>query len=137
MLPLLNTLSRSDADVIASLLDANGINFHIGSYCHNSFEINPIAFGGHKFIVAEYDFEKACALIRFIKDIKKPYFSKGLQKVIINRLLYMLSFLFIWSCFLFIIDEQKSISHFLLPSIVIGTPVNTQASRVFYFSLDN
>ena len=137
MLPLLNTLSRSDADVIASLLHAHGINFHIGSYCHNSCEIQPIAFGGHNFTVVEYDFTKACNLIRSIEDIGKPYFNKSLQKIIVSRLLYIAAFLFFCSCVLFINDKEKNISNFLLTSVVIGLPVNTQASRVFYFSLNS
>lgn len=135
MVPLFNTLSRSDADVIASLLHAHDINFHIGGYCHNSVIMLPIALGGYDFTIAEDDFDRACEVIRSIEDIEKPYFSKSLQKCIINRIVWAALFLFIWVTIFTILEKEKYIGYLLLPYIAIESCLNTQASRVFHFPL--
>ena len=134
MQSLMNTYSRSDAEVIASYLHAYGVNFHISGYCHNSLINNPVGLGGYHFSVAKHDHEYACELLSEIEDIDAPYFNRGLQNSVIRSFLILYAILIMFIIIAIALDYEKRVlkhgAYLLTP---LAYPVNPQAHRTLYY----
>jgi hypothetical protein len=128
-------ISRSEALVVASMLDAAGIIAHIGGENHASVEINSIALGGYRITVPEWQhFSASNILENTFANMDRP-FSEGLQTAIIRFLLIWFGSFCIWItpfAFLNGINPLSVYPYGLLG--VIGVPVSPQGIGDYYLS---
>lgn len=124
--------SRSEAMVLASLLDAGGVLAHIGGYNHAAVAINPIALGGFRFQVPSDQYAHAAEIISQ-SELTAAYFSKGLQVAVLRFIGFWLS---IWLFVITLLSLAYGVLFLwvfsFVPLSVLSIPVNLQGGSVYY-----
>lgn len=67
-------VSRVEAAVLLSVLDAEGILAFAGGFHHASVEVNSLALGGHRIWVPEWQWAEASAILREAGATAEPQF---------------------------------------------------------------
>lgn len=75
-------VSRVEAAVLVSMLEAEGILALAGGIHHASVEVNSLALGGHRIWVPASQHELASAVLREAGADRDWQFSKGLQRAV-------------------------------------------------------
>lgn len=138
MVPIAVIYSRSEAAVIASMLEAAGMLVHIGGYNHASVQINPIALGGFRLTVPEFQHSDASRIIMENPGFGKVNFSYGLQRAVIKFLIFWLCIIALPISITAYLHEKGSLSDLVWASIsVLVVPVNPQGNSEYYlFEVD-
>lgn len=79
-------VSRVEALVVASMLEAGGILVCVGGAGHASAEINSLALGGHRIWVPASQHRAASALLREVLGEEEWGFSPGLRRAVLRVL---------------------------------------------------
>lgn len=79
-------VSRVEALVVASMLEAGGILVCVGGLGHASVEINSLALGGHRIWVPASQHRAASALLREVLGEEEWGFSPGLRRAVLRVL---------------------------------------------------
>jgi hypothetical protein len=135
MVPLAIIISRSEAVVMASMLEAAGIITHVGALHHASVEINSLALGHYRLMVPEGQHEEASELVAESFAKAEWQFSQGLQTATIRLLLA--KFFATFGVILFTAHGPWPVapSSFAIPFFVfLGTPVNPQGRSEYFLA---
>jgi hypothetical protein len=77
-------VSRVEALVTASMLEAAGIDVHVGGAAHASVEVNSLALGGHRLWIPASQHEAASAVLLEVLGEDEWSFSKGPRRAILK-----------------------------------------------------
>ena len=125
-------MSRVEAIVVSSLLDAAGVTVHAGGLHHASVEVNSLALGGHRLWVPETQHELASAILIEVFGQSNWHFSFGLRRAVLR-------FLGLWGGIHAVIFGVSAFAGllpvyevFLVPIVSLAVPVNPQAPPEFF-----
>lgn len=135
MIPIANIVSRPEALVVASMLEAAGIIVRINGEHHASVDPISIALGGYRLTVPDWQLEDASRILGDTFGSAGFTFSEGLQTAVIKLLLVYLS----TSLAIIILTALKfGLSSPLLLGLpflqALGTPVNPQGRSEYCVS---
>jgi hypothetical protein len=137
MVPLAIIVSRSEAVVIASMLEAAGIIANVGGIHHASVSINSLALGHYHLTVPDWQYDDASHIVAASFANTEYRFSEGLQTAVIKLVLVKF---FAEFCAVFLAALMPGpvvLWSFGLPFLLVfETPVPAQA-RSDYFLSDN
>jgi hypothetical protein len=135
MVPIAHVVSRSEASVIASMLDAAGILSRTSADRHASVDPMSIAFGSYLITVPDWQHEDASAILSATFAVGEFSFSEGLQTAVIKLLLAWVCSVTIVAGISLILSEETSVKDvFLLPFAILTVPVNPQGRSDYYLS---
>lgn len=79
-------VSRVEALVTASMLEAAGILVHVGGACHAGVEVNSLALGGHRLWIPASQHEEASAVLLEVLGDDEWSFSFGLRWAVLRMM---------------------------------------------------
>ncbi len=129
-------VSRVEALVASSVLEAAGIHVFVGAVHHASAEVNSLALGGHRLMVPATQHRLASGLLREVLGNNEWGFSYGLRRAV-------LKFLGLWAgiqigivtCGVMLGVIGGPIL-FAIPLAVLGVPVNPQGRGDYFLSAE-
>ena len=134
MILLAALVSRVEALVVASMLEAAGVFVNIGGVNHASVQINSLALGGHRLWVPKFQYEHASAVLMEVLGEDEWGFSKGLQRAVFR----VVALWFGLSLTIFgvgVFAGQLPIWELLLtPLSALSVPVNPQGRGDYYLA---
>ena len=86
MVTIAIVVSRVEALVLVSILEAEGILAFAGGVHHASVEVNSLALGGHRISVAASQWAEASAILREAGADRGWQFSEGLRRALLRFL---------------------------------------------------
>lgn len=125
-------VSRVEALVVASMLEAGGILVCVGGAGHAAVEVNSLALGGHRLWVPASQHGAASALLREVLGEEEWGFSLGLRRAVLKVLALWVGLVALtagvglWSGVLTVGDML------LAPLAALGVPVQPQGRGDFY-----
>lgn len=125
-------VSRVEALVVASMLEAAGIQVMVGGAEHAAVEVNSLALGGHRLWVPASHHEAASAILREVFGQGMWEFSPGLQRAVIR---FAVAWVGLWatSALAWSALGQASIMWVLAaPLSALTIPVNPQGRGDYY-----
>lgn len=124
-------VSRVEALVVASMLEAGGIQVYVGGAAHASVEINSLALGGHRVWVPASQHRAASELLVEVLGKEQWAFSKGLQRAVLR---FIGAWAGLWSlCAAFgTLFGAPLYSILLAPLGALTIPVNPQGRGDYY-----
>jgi hypothetical protein len=126
-------VSRSEAIVVASMLEAEGIFVHVGGLHHASVQVISVALGHYRISVPVWQYEDASAIVADNFGAAEWQFSQGLQTAVIKLFLaWFGSFVLMAGPSLITAGAGGLAFLFLLPLSFATMPVNPQG-RSDYF----
>jgi hypothetical protein len=126
-------VSRSEALVMVSMLQAAGIDVHVGALHHASVEVNSLALGHYRVSVSRAQYEDASAIVAETFAASEWHFSEGLQTAVIKLILaWMGSISILAGISMFYISTAASGFLWLMPLQLIYFPVNPQGRSDYY-----
>ena len=135
ILPIAIIVSRSEALVIASMLDAAGIIVHVGGEYHASVQVNSIALGGYRLGVPAWQHADASQILSETFANGVYNFSIGLQAAVIRLMLAVVgSAFFVIGATWLISGIRPPAELMAFPLAVISIPVNPQGTSDYYLS---
>jgi hypothetical protein len=135
MVPLAIIISRSEAIVMASMLEAADIIVHVGGLHHASVAINSVALGHYRLMVAECQYGEASAIIADSFAASEYCFSEGLQTAVIKLFLAWAGSIILVTGATMLYLGTTVIGHlWLLPLSFISTPVNPQGRSEYFLA---
>ena len=129
-------VSRSEALVVVSMLNAAGIIVDVGALQHASVSINPLALGHYRLMVPDWQYDDASRIVAPTFAHGEYRFCEGLQTAVIKLLL--VKFLVDFGAVLLaaLLPGPVVLGSFGLPFLLaVGTPVSPQG-RSDYFLFD-
>ena len=84
MVTLAALVSRSEALVVASMLEAAGVQVFVGGAGHASVEVNSLALGGHRLWVPAAQHLHASRVLREVLGEEEWGFSYGLRRAVLR-----------------------------------------------------
>ncbi|MCR2834462.1 hypothetical protein [Parerythrobacter lacustris] len=127
-------VSRVEAAVLVSMIEANGIHVHIGGFWHASVEVNSLALGGHRLYVAAGEHAAASELLREAGVEASWSFSYGARRAVLRFLALPLS---IAGLTIGAGIAAGALPFWVLlqvPFAVLGVPVNPQGRPDYFLS---
>ena len=128
-------VSRIEALVLVSVLEAGGILAVAGGIHHASVEVNSLALGGHRISVPASQWEEASAILREAGASWSWHYSEGLRRAVLR-------FLRVWLCLYGGVAALSALAS-PIPLWVIGSipfamivPVNPQGRGDFYLAAE-
>jgi len=132
MVQLAVLVSRPEALVVASMLEANGVPVFVGASAHASVSINSLALGGHALWIPACEHYAATKLLIEVLDDDEWGFSFGLRRAVLR-------FIGFWSglnaaiTLPFVITGALPAAALLaVPLSLLSVPVNPQARGDYY-----
>lgn len=135
MVPLAIIVSRSEALVVASMLQAAGIIVTVGALHHASVSLNSVALGHYRLEVPNWQHDDASRIVAITFAYTEYRFSAGLQTAVIKLLL--LKFFADFGAVLLaaLMPGPVALWTFGLPLLlVVGTPVSPQGRSDYFLS---
>ncbi len=128
-------VSRSEAIVVASMLEDAGINVCVGGLHHASVQVISVALGHYRVTVPSWQYDEASGIIMQTFAASEWRFSTGLQKSVIKLFLAWLgSFALMAGPSLISISASGLGYLLLLPLSFMSTPVNPQGRSDYFLS---
>ncbi|MBQ0770296.1 MAG: hypothetical protein KBT59_00505, partial [Sphingomonadales bacterium] len=135
MVPIAIIYSRSEAMVVASLLDAAGILVHIGGFNHGSVSICQLALGGFKLTIPEFQHADASRVITSTPGFGDDIFSYALRRAVV-KMMILVTVLFGLPMIvgLAMQEDRSPLSILLAPLVFLTIPVNPQGHSDYFLS---
>lgn len=136
MVPLATIISRSEALVVVSMLEAAGIITSVGCLHHASAELNSTALGHYRLSVPSWQYEDASTILWDTCFTTAPYFFSGsLRGAVIRLLCAKLAAQFSVIALTMFTTGMGSTWLFVAPfGLLLDTPVNPQGRSEYYLS---
>lgn len=129
-------VSRVEAVVIASMLEAGGIDVVIGASSHASVAVNSLALGGHRLWVPASQHRAASDLLIEVLGEEEWTFSRGLQQAIFR---FCGAWAAIWTALAglgWLVGGAPLLYLFVAPLNALTIPVNPQGRGDYYLAPD-
>ena len=130
-------VSRVEAIVLASTLEAAGIRVTVGGVHHASVEVNSLALGGHRLMVPMGQAKQASALIREVGADVNWQFDEGLRRAVIRFLKIWLGVYGALTLFVIMLGAVSWFVLLALPFQALIVPVNPQGRGDYYLLSDS
>ena len=128
-------VSRSEALVVASMLNAAGIIVDVGALQHASASINSLALGHYRLTVPDWQYDDASRIVAPTFVYPEYRFSVGLQTAVIKLLLVKFFADFGAIALAALIPGPVALWSFGLPFFLLaGTPVSPQGRSDYFLS---
>ncbi len=138
MVPLAIIISRSEAVVMASMLEAADIFVHVGGLHHASVAVNSVALGHYRLMVPQDQYDQASAIVAQSFAASEYRFSKGLQSAVVRLFLAWAGSVVVVAGATMLYLGSIVIGSFLfLPLNFIVAPVNPQGRSEYFLSPRN
>lgn len=135
MVPLAIIVSRSEALVVASMLQAAGIIVTVGALHHASVSLNSLALGHYRLVVPDWQHDDASGIVATTFASAEYRFSEGLQTAVIKLLLAKFFADFGAILLAALMPGPVALWTFGLPFLlVLGTPVSPQGRSDYFLS---
>lgn len=132
MVLLAALVSRVEALIVVSMLEAAGILVDAGGLHHASVEVNSLALGGHRLRVPDFQHHEASEIVLEVLGEEEWAFSYGLRRAVLKFVgFWALSY----AAILAIASAGGLVSIWTLfeaPLFALGVPVNPQGRGDFF-----
>jgi hypothetical protein len=136
MVTIAIVVSRVEALVLVSVLEAEGILVVAGGVHHASVEVNSQALGGHRISVPASQWPEASAILREAGSDRDWQFSEGLRRAVLRFLALWLGII-AGSVALGVAAGVFTLWEFAyVPLSALAVPVNPQGRGDFYLSAE-
>jgi hypothetical protein len=129
-------VSRVEALVVASMLEAAGVFVFIGGSQHASVQINSVALGGHRLMVPASQHQLASDLLLEVLGEEEWAFSYGLQRAVFKLWALITGFSLLGYVAVWLSGGMSAFALWLAPLSVLSFPVNPQGRGDYYFLED-
>lgn len=129
-------VSRVEALVVASMLEAGGIQVHIGGAEHASVAVNSLALGGHHLWVPAAQHRAASELLIEVLGAEQWAFSSGLQRAVIRFAGAWAGIWTTWAIAAWLLGQASILWVFAAPLNAVTIPVNPQGRGDYYLHPD-
>lgn len=126
MVVLAALVSRVEALVVASMLEAGGIQVHVGANHHAALQVISLALGGHRLWIPASQHEAASQLLVEVLGEDEWSFSFGLQRAVKRVLGVWAALIGLQSLVAIWIGAAGPASLLFFPLNVASLPVNPQ-----------
>ena len=129
-------VSRVEALVLVSVLEAEGILAVAGGVHHASIEVNSLALGGHRISVPACQWAEASAILRETGADRDWQFCEGLRRAVLRFLALWVG---LYGATMVLAAASGAVSLWLVlavPLSVLGVPVNPQGRGDFYLAAE-
>lgn len=127
-------VSRVEALVVATMLEAAGIQVMVGGSGHASVEVNSLALGGHRLWIPASQHQAASVILREVLGVEPWRFSCGLQRAVLR-------FAGIWAGIstsialgAWLVSTAPFVWILAAPLSVLMVPVNPQGRGDYYLA---
>jgi hypothetical protein len=127
-------VSRVEALVVASMLEAAGIQVMVGGAWHASVEVNSLALGGHRLWVPASQHEAASAVLRGVQGTEPWEFSYGLQRAVLRFAGTWVALSAAWALLWSWLGQASLVWAMAAPLSVLTIPVNPQGRGDYYLT---
>ena len=127
-------VSRVEALVLASMLEAGGIDVTVGGAAHASVAVNSLALGGHRLWVPASQHHPASELIREVLGGQEWTFSYGARRAVLVAATFWTSVYTAGAAIAWAFGSLPLAAIFLSPLGVLGMPVNPQGRGDSYLT---
>ena len=135
MVPLAIIVSRSEALVVSSMLQAAGIIVDVGALHHASVSVNSLALGHYRLAVPNWQYDDASRIVAPTFAATEYRFSEGLQTAVIKLLLAKFFADFGAIVLAALMPGPVALWTFGLPFLLVfGTPVSLQGRSDYFLS---
>lgn len=135
MVPLAIIVSRSEALIVASMLQAAGIIVTVGALQHASVSLNSLALGHYRLEVPNWQHDDASRIVAITFTDTEYRFSPGLQTAVIKLLLVKFFADFGAVLLAALLPGPVALWSFGLPFLLlVGTPVSPQGRSDYFLS---
>ena len=129
-------VSRAEAVVLASMLQAAGIIVHTGALYHANTEVISLALGHYRLTVPESQYRDASRIVADTFARSEFRFSKGLQAAVIKLLLAWIGSSSLFLALGVAAQGPSSLFYMLLaPLYTLTFPVNPQGRSDYFLNL--
>ena len=135
MVPLAIIVSRSEALIVASMLQAAGIIVSVGALHHASISLNSLALGHYRLEVPNWQHDDASRIVATTFTDTEYRFSPGLHTAVIKLLLVKFFADFGAVLLAALLPVPVALWSFGLPFLLlVGTPVSPQGRSDYFLS---
>ena len=132
MITLAAMVSRVEALVVASMLEANGIPVFVGGAGHASVEVNSLALGGHRLWIPASHHRIASELLLEVLGDDEWSFSYGLRRSVLRVIGTIAAVYVSVTAFLFSQGLVPLIAIAVAPLGILSLHVNPQGRGDYY-----
>jgi hypothetical protein len=130
-------VSRVEALVVASMLEAEGIFVHIGGAAHASVSLNSLALGGHRLWIPASQHRVASDLLLEVLGKEEWAFCPGLRRAVVKLMAVWLVPMAIIATMGIWFGEFPVAEILLFPLSAFSLPVNPQGRGDYYLADDD
>ena len=134
MVAIAIVVSRVEALVLVSLLEAAGIVAVAGGVHHASVEVNSLALGGHRIWVPANKWAEASAILREAGADQAGEFCVGLQRAVLRFLALWVGLYGAATAFAVAAGQYPPAAFVAVPFAALTVPVNPQGRGDFYLA---
>jgi hypothetical protein len=127
-------VSRIEALVVVSMLEAAGIHVHAGGIHHASVSVNSLTLGGHRLRVPATQHVVASAILLEVFDEEEWGFSYGLRRAVLKFLGLWLGILGATMGVAFASAAVPLGFMLMVPFAVLSVPVNPQGRGDYFLA---
>ena len=132
MITLAALVSRVEAIVVASMLEANGVPVFVGGAGHASVAVNSLTLGGHRLWIPASHHRIASELLLEVLGDDEWSFSYGLRRSVVRFIGTIAAIYLSFAAFLFSQGLVPLVAIAMAPLTVLGVPVNPQGRGDYY-----
>jgi hypothetical protein len=125
-------VSRVEALVVASMLDAAGIQVHVGGAAHASVQVNSVALGGHRLWVPVAQHHAASELLLEVLGEDEWAYCFGLRRVVLRVLAVWVGLVVASYGVGFVIGALAIFDLWIFPLSALSLPVNPHGRGDYY-----
>jgi hypothetical protein len=134
MVTLATLVSRVEAFVLASMLEAAGIQVTVGGAWHASVEVNSLALGGHRLWIPASQHEAASEILREVHGAEPWSFSRGLQRAVVRFAGAWAALYASWGLLVWWLGQTSILWALAAPLSALTIPVNPQGRGDYYLT---
>lgn len=125
-------VSRVEALVVASMLEAGGVAVTVGEQGHTGVAINALALGGHRLWVPVSQHVAASSLIIEVLGANEWEFSRGLQRAVLRVAGFWAVMYGLIGGLGWLSGDFPLLAATMAPLSALSTPVNPQGRGDYY-----
>jgi hypothetical protein len=129
-------VSRVEALVVASMLEAAGIQVMVGGAAHAGVEVNSLALGGHRLWVPASQQDAASALLREVLGEEVWAFSPGLRRAVLRFAGAWVALSAVGAVIWSLLGQASILWVLATPFSALTIPVNPQGRGDYYLTMD-
>ncbi len=127
-------VSRVEALVVASMLEAGGVLVFVGASSHASVSINSLALGGHRLMVPAYQHRLATDLLLEVLGDDEWGFNYGLRRAVLRLIAFWTGLYLLFMISIIVEGGLPIMALVYAPFSALSLPVNPQGRGDYYLA---